>query len=317
MGPTNVALVKLFQADQALREAQARLDSTTRNVRIQERRLADLQERLTLAQSKLKEAQAKSASLELDIKSRDAQIEKLRAQQSTTHSAKEYQTFLVEINTQKADKTRIEEEALKSMEVTEKATAEAKELQTLVDAESAKAQQMRAEINDKTKSLQEEIDSLKAPREEAANAVPAKAREMFEKLADRYEGEAMAKLERPDRRREEYLCSACNMALVADVYNKLHSRDEMVYCTSCRRILYIPDELPVEAAVNKRKPQKSKGGGHGPQIGAYITRQSSAADVLKSVEIEPDEVAPDQETSAVTEASATLSEPQAEQKPAD
>ena len=38
MGPTNIALVKLFQADQQLREAQARLDSVTRNARIQERK---------------------------------------------------------------------------------------------------------------------------------------------------------------------------------------------------------------------------------------------------------------------------------------
>ena len=33
MGPSNVALVKLFEADQKLREAQGRLDATTRMAR--------------------------------------------------------------------------------------------------------------------------------------------------------------------------------------------------------------------------------------------------------------------------------------------
>jgi len=33
MGPTNVALVKLYQSDQALREAQERLDAASKNVR--------------------------------------------------------------------------------------------------------------------------------------------------------------------------------------------------------------------------------------------------------------------------------------------
>ena len=58
MGPTNVALVKLFQADQALREAQARLDAAQRNVRVQERRVADFQEKFAAASTLLKENQA-------------------------------------------------------------------------------------------------------------------------------------------------------------------------------------------------------------------------------------------------------------------
>jgi DNA-directed RNA polymerase subunit RPC12/RpoP len=63
----------------------------------------------------------------------------------------------------------------------------------------------------------------------------------------------MGALMKPDRRKEEYVCSACMMDLVTDVYNKLHSRDEMVFCPSCRRILYIPDDLPPELAVNKKR----------------------------------------------------------------
>jgi hypothetical protein len=83
--------------------------------------------------------------------------------------------------------------------------------------------------------------------------VPQKARDVFDKLSDRFDGEAMAPIAKPDRRREEYVCTACNMDLVVDVYNKLHSRDEIVFCPSCRRMLYIPDDLPPEVAI-KGKP---------------------------------------------------------------
>ena len=55
MGPTNVALVKLYQADQALRAAQGRLDSASRSVRVQERRIAELNEKLKLTQQQLRE----------------------------------------------------------------------------------------------------------------------------------------------------------------------------------------------------------------------------------------------------------------------
>jgi hypothetical protein len=71
-------------------------------------------------------------------------------------------------------------------------------------------------------------------------------------MSDRFDGEAMSAISKPDRRREEYVCTACNMDLVVDVYNKLHSRDELVFCPSCRRILYIPDDLPPEVAIKVR-----------------------------------------------------------------
>ena len=42
MGPTNVALVKLFQADNNLRETQLRLEAVSRNVRIQQRKVSEV-----------------------------------------------------------------------------------------------------------------------------------------------------------------------------------------------------------------------------------------------------------------------------------
>src|SRR3954447_566102 len=81
MGPTNGALVKLFRADQALREAQERLDAPTKKHRTPESKVNDLNEKLKLAQTRHKELQARGGALDLDMRSRDAHIEKLRTQQ--------------------------------------------------------------------------------------------------------------------------------------------------------------------------------------------------------------------------------------------
>ena len=74
MGPTNVALVKLFQVDQKLRQAQGRLEVATKDVRVQERRVHDLAEKHKLAASNLRETQSKAGNLELDLRTRDAHI---------------------------------------------------------------------------------------------------------------------------------------------------------------------------------------------------------------------------------------------------
>ena len=260
MGPTNIALVKLFRADQSLREAQARLDAAARNVRIQQRKVADLSDKMKLAQAHLREQQSQAAQLDLDLKTRDAHIEKLRAQQQTAKNNKEYQAFLVEINTGKVDRNKVEDEAMKVLEVVEKGQNELGALQQQLAAEQQKLQTLRDESGERVKQLQAEVDSLRPAREEAAAAVPPKAREIFERLAEHHEGEAMSAIAKPDRRREEYLCTACNMSLVTDVYNKLHSRDELVFCPSCRRILYIPEDLPLETAVHapKTSPKRTR-----------------------------------------------------------
>src|SRR5207244_3790059 len=243
MGPTNVALVKLFNADRELRAAQARLDEAGKNVRLQERRVNDLDQKVKEAQSRLRQQQSRAGQLDLDMRSRDAHIEKLRTQQQTAHNNKEYQAFLVEINTAKVDRGKVEDEAVKVMDGVEKGTAEAAGFTHQLEAERAKLAQVKSQLGDTLGRLQAEVDAMKPAREQAAAALPPKVREAFERMADRDDGEALAKLTRPDRRREEYSCDACNMELAIDVYNKLHSRDEIVFCPSCRRILYIPEDL--------------------------------------------------------------------------
>ena len=135
----------------------------------------------------------------------------------------------------------------------EAAQKEAAELATMVESHRTKSAQMKTEITETVAKLQAEIDSLKGPRDVAAAALPPKARGVFDRLAEHHEGEALSAIFKPDRRKEEYACSVCMMDLVTDVYNKLHTRDEITFCPSCRRVLYIPDDLPPEMAVNKRK----------------------------------------------------------------
>ena len=312
MGPTNIALVKLFRADQNLRSAQENYESAARSVRILERKVAELTGKLNALQKSLKEQQATAGNLDLDLKTREAHIEKLRTQQQQAKTNKEYQAFLTEINTEKVDRNKIEEDAIKALEVVERTQGEVKVVQTQLSEEQGKLTTVQGQLAGKLSELQTEIDKLKPAREEAYNAVPPKARVPFERLAERFEGEAMSALEKPDRRQEEYVCGACQMTLVVDVYNRLHSRDEMVPCPSCGRFLYIPEELPPEVAVNKAKepkptkepkPKKEKQPKGRPGVGAAINRQSSAEDVVNSVTIEEDAAEPAQASGEAGQAS--------------
>ena len=281
MGPTNIALVRLFKADQELRQAQDKYDHAARSVRLQERRTNELSTRLQATQQTLKENQAKAAQLDLEIKSRDQRIDKLRNQQQQAKNAKEYQAFLVEINTEKTDRNKIEDETLKVLEQVERIQGEAKTLGAQLEEERAKLKGIQDQIGDQLAALQADIDRLRPEREEAYRVLPPKGQQAFERLSERHEGEAMAPMVKPDRRREEYICGGCNMSLVVDVYNRLHSRDELVPCASCGRLLYIPDDLPPDQAINKTKEKKEP---RKKVPGAAPNRQELAESVVGSVD---------------------------------
>lgn len=310
MGPTNQALVKLFLADKDLRDAQARLDAVTKNVRLQERKVTDLTAREAASKTELIKLQARAGELDLEIKSRDAKIESLRGQQAQAQTNREYQAHLVQINTQKVDKTKLEEEALVLLERVEKLSAETQGLLAQRDTETAKLATMKSEIDSRVTDLNKEIDALRPAREEAAAAVPPKALVIFDRLAERYEGEAMESIDKPHPKREEYIATVCNIDLTVDVYNRLHTRDELVFCSSCGRILYIPQDLTPQKAVHKPKEKKARA--KKEDLAAPVALQTLASSVVSSVDQDvqgPDPVAEQpaaqEEVAAASESTST------------
>lgn len=282
MGPTNVALVRLFQADTNLREAQRRLDAVTKNVRLQQRKVEDLTSRKQTAHDDLTKLQAKNGELDLEIKSHDAKIEQLRNQQSNAQTNREYQAFLVQINTLKVDRAKVEEDSLKLMEQIEKLQADHESLGQQLVSESAKLTEMRSQIDQRVQEMTAEVDAARPAREEAAAAVPPRALDVFNRLSEKFEGEAMAPIEKPHPKREEYICSVCNLDLMLDVYNRLHTRDEPVMCPSGMHLLYIPEDLPPEKAVHKPKEKKQRKPKE--ELAAPKRRQEQVTSVVTSVD---------------------------------
>jgi uncharacterized protein len=254
VGPTNIALVKFHQADLVYRAAMAKLDAVSKNVRLQENKVNYLRGEHDTALKKSAELEGKARDLENDLRSRESRIDQLRQAQTNATDNKVYQQLIIEINTQKLDKGKIEEQALAAMEIASKQRTVLSGLKTQVEAETAKLELMRAEIDAKVKELTAEAESVKGPRDELAAVIPAKMLDIYVRMADRLDGEAMAKIEKPRPKVEEYDCGGCNMSLVVDIYNRLHTRDDIVQCPSCGRLLYIPEDLPPEKAVNKKKP---------------------------------------------------------------
>ncbi len=256
MGPINLALLQLFRVDSDLRKAQDDLDQATRGLRIQKKRAELGEQALTATGEQLKQVKAKQMELDSDLKQRDEHIEHLRLQQQEAQNNRQYQAFLGEINTQKVERGRIEDESTAKLQEIDALTAQRQEQADTAKAERAQAEELESSIGDTTAALQARIDELQPVRDEAAGKVPAGPRAAFERLADNYDGEALAPIGHIEGKEERYYCTACNMELVVDVYNRLRTRDDVVTCPGCGRMLFIPEDLTPEIAVKQKKVAK-------------------------------------------------------------
>lgn len=258
MGPTNQALLQLFEVDAKLRDAQERLEQATKDIRIQQIKINDASEKHKKASDTLKKSQSNAAMLEVEVKSRDLKIEHFRVQQQQARNDKEYKAFISQINTTKADRDKLEEHAVKTLDAVAKLTAEVAALGEHLVKEQAKLEEMQAQLSGKVSQLQAEIAEIEPVRKAAASSVPPKALQLFEKLSAHFGGPVMAPLVRIDPKIEEYHCSNCSMELIVDVYNRLKARDEVVQCTSCLRILYVPADMPPVEKVAPKAPRSTK-----------------------------------------------------------
>ena len=83
-----------------------------------------------------------------------------------------------------------------------------------------------------------------AERDKAAEGVPIAVRLTFDRLADSYDGEAMASVTEVNRRTMEYNCDGCYMTIPVEVVNALYMKpDDSTACPHCSRLLFLDEEL--------------------------------------------------------------------------
>jgi predicted nucleic acid-binding Zn-ribbon protein len=239
------SLLTLYRVDSQVRGLRSRLDSAQRYFRTQEDQLTALMQQQQEMHTRKRQVQAALATLELEIKSIDERLEKLRGDLNSAPNNKQYTAVLTELNTVKASRTALEDRVLSHMEQLETIEAQF----ATIDGQIAE----RTKVRDLANSQYEErktdvgarLSELEHEHEKAAAVIPANVLQVFEEVADLHEGEAMAAVEEIDRKHREYACGACNMHLPFEPVSKLSSKTDMlVRCAACGRLLFLQEAMP-------------------------------------------------------------------------
>ena len=239
MGPVLNGLVKLQSVENRLRAVKSKLARCRRTVIFQENQLRSLQNGLEAKKEEIKMTRIQVDRFELDLKHRDETISRLRAALNMAKTNKEYSAILTELNTTKADNSKIESQALDLMKNIETDQAASAEIQKQIDEHKGKLDQLRKDAEVKTVEYEAEIAEIQVEWDAAAKEVPAETLQIFNRVAETYDGEALAVAGKQNEKVELFSCGGCFMGIPAEVINRLMTWDEIIRCSNCTRILIL------------------------------------------------------------------------------
>lgn len=242
MGPVLNGLVKLQSVENRLRAAKAKLARCRRNVIIQENQVRNLQNALEAKKEEIQLTKVQSDRLELELKSRDEQIAKLRASLNTARTNKEYAAVLTQLNTTKADNSKVETQILELLKDIEADEAECEDIRKQIEQQKQQLEKTRKESEELATKYEAEIEEIQTEWNQVAQTISKEPLETFKRVAETFDGQAVAVIEQQEGKTGAYSCGGCFMGITAESVNLLMTKDDIIRCPNCTRILVLTSE---------------------------------------------------------------------------
>jgi len=239
MGPVLNGLLKLQSVENRLRAEKAKLTRCRRNVIIQENLIRSLQNALEAKKEEAQLTKVQFDRMELELKTKDEIIAKLRASLNIAKTNKEYAAVLTQLNTSKADNSKIETQSLELLKDIEADEAECKDIQKQINEQKETLEQTRKENEILADKYQAEIDNIQSEWDQAAQIIPKDLLEIFKRVAETYDGQAVALIDQQSNKKGAYSCGGCFMGITAESVNLLMTKDDIIRCPNCTRILVL------------------------------------------------------------------------------
>lgn len=241
MGKTLDALRHLQDVERKLGNLRGEEAAKQRQIHAYERQLQKCDQELETKLVDTRHREAEIRAVELDIDVREQTIQKHRVALNQTKTNKEYAAILTTINTEKADTSKLESQVLEAMTAKDALQSSCDEMAAELEKIKQRQALAEAKLKDYLERTRAETAELTSERDLASQALPPTVLNAFERAAERHEGEALAAVSKVNPKRDEYICGGCNMAITLETVNSLRTRDEVVQCNICGRILFMQE----------------------------------------------------------------------------
>ncbi len=224
-------LVKLQDLDDQLATLQSNISAVTAQLESSEA-VDHARRQLEHEESRIANQEKTQRRLEGEIADLTARIdpEEKRLFSGSVTSTKELMSLEHEVETLKKKRSGLEDELLEVFERIEKLNARRDAARRNLESVQATRQKEEEELRSRLDSLQSQLTSLEQRRGEQAGAIDSATLRRYQDLRNRKGGNAVASL-------QGQACGGCRVALPDAVRKQVLSRDRVVECPMCERIL--------------------------------------------------------------------------------
>jgi predicted nucleic acid-binding Zn-ribbon protein len=224
-------LYRLQEVDQELESSEQTYSRISSQIG-ENKTVIDTRNRLESERSQLDEATHQQHSVEWEIEGISTKLANVEEElySGRTTNPKELTNLQHEIDGLKANRGKLEDQALEIMEKVEQTKKNVSSLETELKRLETEWQSQQKELSAELKELETAIAGLKDQRESLAAEIDPQVIDIYNELK-RQRGTSVARV-------EQGICRGCRISLPVTELQRVRSGD-LVRCSSCGRILFL------------------------------------------------------------------------------
>jgi predicted nucleic acid-binding Zn-ribbon protein len=245
-------IITLQRLDSETHAAARRLAEQGDREKAFEDRLANAHAAVAGAKERLAENQSARRNLEKDVALHQGRLSKFREQAMAVKTNVEYHAVQKEIEFAQTEMKAAEDKVLERMIEADDLTAAVKKAEAELASETKKIDADRKAMTAEFADLRAALERIRGERTTVAGALSAQLMSIFERVAQRRNGVAVAEA-------RDGICTICHVRLRPQVFNTVRRNEEIVQCDSCQRILYyVPPATPAAADAAAAQPPTAR-----------------------------------------------------------
>lgn len=171
---------------------------------------------------------------ERDLEVKESDLSKLKNQLLSVKTNREYQALLHEIESAKAEISRLEEEILLLIEDSDMAKEQIKKAKFELKESGEQINNQKQEKEKELERLVQEKQGFESQKETIQQQIPKELLKKYNKIKDYRDGLAVVPV-------KEGSCQGCFMSLMPQLFQEVRKNTEIYYCPHCHRIIYFKE----------------------------------------------------------------------------
>ncbi len=200
------------------------------------REIKQSKERLEAEKKQLQEARATRSSLEMEIASREAELQHAQQKMMSIKTNREYDALVAEIDSAKEFISNKETDLLETIELIETLEKQIAEDESKVEeVELNNARQLQI-LKQKIDSIGDKVANKESERHEVSARIPRRTLSMYERVRRGKGGTAVVVV-------KKRACGACYKALTPQKVQEIKKGDRIHTCENCGSLLFWDDSV--------------------------------------------------------------------------